>query len=492
MDSAKSWVVAAACCWVNAFSYAVFRSTAVLFVNIVQSLGTTREEASWPISLMGIFYCLSAPVAGNLAKHVAIWKLTVCASLVAPLSLAVCFFGNSMPFLVVFLGILHGTSLGFFSLFNTVIGEHFSRYRAIASGIASSGYTIGGLVFPPLFQVLFDEYGLRGGLLLCGAIASHALGGALFYRLPPGANEYFPSTMNGTSTKNGGTRETKAENLRRVISYAEEMNHSTLDVNSGRKKLGDQDIQQNLRGSRCFLNRTIQSLSDNNMPSEKTNMLDSKFKSNERQSFKITLPSFFRLPMFYMIALSYAQILFNMSTYLTVIVDFATDRDVSKWNAVLLIAIYGVADVASRFGSGWISDKKYIKRSAMMSLHFLLWAASYFMLASTKHYTFQVVSAITAGWSNGATSMLVPILVMELVDAQQFSFCFGLVTLIIVLPFSLRPVMIGFFRDTLGDYQGMFTLLGACLSISALLWMWVLVRERRQEQDLQKSNKVIA
>ncbi|CAN7974978.1 unnamed protein product [Ixodes persulcatus] len=109
MDSAKSWVVAAACCWINVFSYALFRSTAVLFVNIVQSLGTTREEASWPISLMGIFYCLSAPVAGNLAKHVAIWKLTVCASLVAPLSLAVCFFGNSMPFLVVFLGILHGT-----------------------------------------------------------------------------------------------------------------------------------------------------------------------------------------------------------------------------------------------------------------------------------------------------------------------------------------------------------------------------------------------
>ncbi|CAN7974977.1 unnamed protein product [Ixodes persulcatus] len=147
--------------------------------------------------------------------------------------------------------------------------------------------------------------------------------------------------------------------------------------------------------------------------------------------------------MFYLIALSYAQILFNMSTYLTIIVDFATDRGVSKWDAVLLLAIYGVADVASRFGSGWISDKKCIKRSAMMSLHFLLWAASYFMLASTTHYTFQVVSAITAGWSNGATSMLVPILVMELVDAQQFSSCFGFVTLTIVLPFSVRPVMIG-------------------------------------------------
>lgn len=43
-----------------------------------------------------------------MAKHVAIWKLTVCASLVASVSLAACFFGNSMPFLVVFLGILHG------------------------------------------------------------------------------------------------------------------------------------------------------------------------------------------------------------------------------------------------------------------------------------------------------------------------------------------------------------------------------------------------
>ncbi|XP_029823784.2 monocarboxylate transporter 1 [Ixodes scapularis] len=490
MDSAKSWVVAAACCWINVFSNAVFRSTAVLFVNMVQSLGMTREEASWPISVMGISYCLSAPVAGNLAKHVAIWKLTVCASLVASVSLAACFFGNSMPFLVVFLGILHGTSLGFLLLFNTVIGQHFSRYRAIASGIASSGYTIGGLIFPSLFQVLFDEYGTRGGLLLCGGIASHALGGALLYRLPPGANKHLPSTMNGTSTKNGGTRKTKADNFRRDISCAEEIEHSRPDDYSGSEEMDDEDIQQNSRGSRYSLNKTIQALSDN-MPSEKSNILVSWFRRNERNIFKITLPSFFRLPMFYLIALSYAQIVFNMSTYLTVIVDFATDRDVSKWDAVLL-AIYGVADVASRFGSGWISDKKYIKRSAVMSVHFFLWSASYFMLASAKHYPFHVVSAITAGWSNGATSMLVPVLVMELVDVQQFSFCFGLVTLIIVLPFCLRPVMIGFFRDTLGDYQGMFILLGACLSLSSFVWMWVFVRERRQEQDLQKINKVIA
>ncbi|CAN8012606.1 unnamed protein product, partial [Ixodes pacificus] len=107
MDSERSWLVAAGCCWCNVFSYAVFRSSAVLFVNILQSMGVTREQASWPISLMGIFSCLAAAVAGILAKQIAVWKLTVSASLTGAASLAACFFVNSMPLLVLFLGLLH-------------------------------------------------------------------------------------------------------------------------------------------------------------------------------------------------------------------------------------------------------------------------------------------------------------------------------------------------------------------------------------------------
>ncbi|CAN7939535.1 unnamed protein product [Ixodes hexagonus] len=158
---------------------------------------------------------------------------------------------------------------------------------------------------------------------------------------------------------------------------------------------------------------------------------------------KINLPSFVRLPMFYLIAFSYAQILFNMSTYLTVIVDFATDRNASKWNAVLLVVFYEVADLASRFGSGWVTDKKFMKESAMMSLHLFLWAASFCLLACATTYPFQVSAVIIAGWSNGATSTLVPVLVMKLVPAQEFSLCFGFVTMIVAVPFCVRPVMIG-------------------------------------------------
>lgn len=54
MDSSTSWVVAAGCCWANFFSYAIFRSAAIVYVAILNSLDTTRAEAAWPLTIMGI------------------------------------------------------------------------------------------------------------------------------------------------------------------------------------------------------------------------------------------------------------------------------------------------------------------------------------------------------------------------------------------------------------------------------------------------------
>ncbi|XP_029824931.2 monocarboxylate transporter 12 isoform X2 [Ixodes scapularis] len=489
MDSGRSWLVAAGCCWCNVFSYAVFRSSAVLFVNILQSMGVTREQASWPISLMGIFSCLAAAVAGILAKRIAVWKLVVSASLTGAASLAACFFVNSMPFLVLFLGLLHGTSIGFGTLFNTVISRHFSRYRAVASGIASSGYTIGGLIFPPVIQLLFDEYKFNGGFLLCGAVALHSVCGALLYRLPPEGNNQFSGAVIGDPSKPDYTngRKTPQSFQLDILRGVETVFSPFGESDSAPKARDGQDRNEmSLERDNLLSHQSrAQRLSDS-VCLEKMNVPNAKQEERQVGQERITLPSFLKLPMFYLIAFSYGQVLFNMSTYLTVIVDYGTDRNLPKWNAVLLLVFYGVGDLASRFGSGWITDKKCIKRSATMSLHFFLWAVSFLLLASTDLYPFQMLSSIIAGWSNGATSTLVPVFVMELVDAQEFSFCFGLVTLTVVIPLCTRPAIIGVFRDTLGDYQGMLFFLSACLALSALLWMWVLLKERWRERNLHQ------
>ncbi|KAM7291237.1 putative sugar transporter [Ixodes scapularis] len=108
MDSSTSWIVAAACCWVYVFAYGIFRSAAIIYTALLHSLNITREEASWPVTLMGIFLCVSGPIVGTLGRRYAIWKLTVSACLVGGLAVSVCFFANGIWFLIVFLGVIYG------------------------------------------------------------------------------------------------------------------------------------------------------------------------------------------------------------------------------------------------------------------------------------------------------------------------------------------------------------------------------------------------
>lgn len=58
MDSARSWVVAAACCWINIFTFAIYRSSAVVYFGILQEFHVTREQASWPVTVVAAVYAI--------------------------------------------------------------------------------------------------------------------------------------------------------------------------------------------------------------------------------------------------------------------------------------------------------------------------------------------------------------------------------------------------------------------------------------------------
>ena len=51
------------------------------------------------------------------------------------------------------------------------MGQYFQKRRAVANGIALSGVGTGTLVFPPIFRLLLDTYGLRGALLVMAGIS---------------------------------------------------------------------------------------------------------------------------------------------------------------------------------------------------------------------------------------------------------------------------------------------------------------------------------
>ncbi|XP_029823781.2 uncharacterized protein LOC8037402 [Ixodes scapularis] len=494
MDSARSWVLAAACCWINTFSFALFRASPVIYVGIMGTFRVTRQEAAWPLFLSGVFYCAMALGAGLLARRVAIWKLTLSGCLLSSLSVSVCFFANGIPYLTFFLGATHGCGIACLTLCNTVISQHFCRYRTVASGISNAGFTLGSFLYPPLLQFFLDEYGTKASLLLCGSVMLNATAGALLHRLPRSAPRKPVASFNIAETRlncprNDNTRgmtwqdiSGKSTNLfEDEVGFASEMDdrfkEEALTVCT---RLADADATGHL-----LEKNEAEALRQAGEPDEKCAVKESLLRKQPDRVFKTTLVttstgllSFLWLRKFYLITAAQAQVVINMSTYLTVIVDLAMDRGISKWDSVFLLFFYAMADLLARLGSGWITDKGLLKRSIMMALSFLLWSTSLFLMPLCYSFYLQAVLSLVAGWCNGATFIITPVLFMELVGVGKFSVCFGTACLLVGVPLMTLPALIGYFRDTLGNYQGLFFLIGGLTGLTASLWLWAFLREK--------------
>ncbi|KAL3203040.1 hypothetical protein MRX96_042177 [Rhipicephalus microplus] len=66
----------------------------------------------------------------------------------------------------------------------TIISEHFVKNKGLAMGLNYAGVTAALFVFPKLFEYLITAYGLRGALLISGAITMNGFAFSLFSRTP--------------------------------------------------------------------------------------------------------------------------------------------------------------------------------------------------------------------------------------------------------------------------------------------------------------------
>ncbi|CAN8032610.1 unnamed protein product [Ixodes persulcatus] len=481
MDSARSWVVAASCAWIMLFNFVIIRSAAVFYIVILQSFHATREEASWPITISTALF--------NIA----------------------------------------GCSLAFVILCYTVINAHFDRYKAVASGIGNAGITVGGLIFPPLAQFIFDEYGTRSGLLLCGAIMLNGVVGAFFLRALTKDQQERPRGLKRTVSDdktldapdsdssvdpNGSSPGWKSlrNSIKRLSSKFPERQNSILSVRTKSDEmflqLRHSSVPVDLGNSVSVLQAPPSTPKSNKYvvgrdrrkertasgqvevielrsPRKDANYPPPVVLISHRDVRKTTsgcgicsLLSFMAFPKFYLLGLSLALIYLNMTTYVTVIIDLAMDRNIAKWNAIYLVGFYTSADLLARLVSGIITDKQIVTRSTMMAANYMFWGVSLCLVPLCHSYHIQVLLAITSGWSNGAVFVLASVVCMDVAGADKFSMCYGMACFVAGLPLLARPAIVGYYRDGLGDYQGLFVVQGLLTASVAFLWLGVSLQEK--------------
>ncbi|EEC15084.1 monocarboxylate transporter, putative, partial [Ixodes scapularis] len=347
--------------------------------------------------------------AGLLARRVAIWKLTLSGCLLSSLSVSVCFFANGIPYLTFFLGATHGCGIACLTLCNTVISQHFCRYRTVASGISNAGFTLGSFLYPPLLQFFLDEYGTKASLLLCGSVMLNATAGALLHRLPCSAPRKPIASFDIAETRLNCPR-----------------NDNT------RRDTGQQEKSENKH--QHFHPHDLAS----KQKAEATNLEPTKGQCSSG-----SVLSFFTFPSFYLIAASQVLVFFIMGTYTTIIVDFSVDNGISRWYAISLVSLYNATDMIARFGSGLITDRGFLNKNTMMALHFALWSVSLVVTPFCTAYYCQVVLALVGGWCNGCTMILIVVFFVELVGIDNLGVTFGVGIFFSGACGFLRPSLIG-------------------------------------------------
>ncbi|KFM58401.1 Monocarboxylate transporter 12-B, partial [Stegodyphus mimosarum] len=175
-------------------------------------------------------------------------------------------------------------------------------------------------------------------------------------------------------------------------------------------------------------------------------------------------------PMFHMISLSLTafEMLFDPS--ITVIVDYLNDKGLGEDVAKYFISMLSLSDLIGRLCFGWVTDRNCLSLPKFMMLIQVLQGICFLLIP--MFYSFDVLMTLTViyGMAAGATLVMYPILVGKYLISVQ-SLAIGCISFLSgMLTFGI-PSLIGYFRDNLGSYDGLFYITGGLSVIVGLMWL---------------------
>ncbi|KAK0467019.1 major facilitator superfamily domain-containing protein [Desarmillaria tabescens] len=137
----------------------------------------SNSDLAWVGSIQATGQPLVGFVAGILAQRIGFRVTGFIGTCVMCLALIIASFSTQVWHLYLTQGLLFGIGSGFAFIPAVCIpSQWFTKHRGLATGIAASGYGVGGLVLSPITQKLIDHLGFRWALRITGLMTLVALG----------------------------------------------------------------------------------------------------------------------------------------------------------------------------------------------------------------------------------------------------------------------------------------------------------------------------
>ncbi|XP_078669474.1 monocarboxylate transporter 2-like [Branchiostoma floridae x Branchiostoma belcheri] len=321
--------------------------------------------------------------------------------------------------------VLFQTGLGYaltLSSATAIVGQYFTKRRAMANSLTVVGASVASMSFPPLFQYLMDEFGWKGALLIIGGMMLNMIvAGALIRPLE-------------------AYRDRKVEN------------------GPGESRMNDSEtvLEPGIAKKCC---------------AAAANFLK-RFWA--QMDFKVILiPS---------VALFLAS-LFMMQFCLLVpglyIVPRAKQLQIEDYAAASLLSVSSVADMVSRLAVGAIPDNSRFSRFDQYGLSLCLLGITNLLFPLAKTYPALVAYAIAHGAFYGAFIPTSLTCLAELVGPKRLPSAIGILMSIQGFASLAGPPFAGWLFDETQSYDATFLQAGAGFLLAGLLPFLLRLRKKR-------------
>ena len=269
-----------------------------------------------------------------------------------------------------------------------ILAYYFEKRLARANGISAVGIGIGTFATPPIFQILIDQYGWNGALLITsGLVANVAVFGALFR-----------------------------------VSYLELKSRRGVRGNS--KDI--QAVQNEDKAVPVQLKLTSQEAETDSVEQIKTQTTISQFVSVVLSSFNFHLLLNVRFVLLFVANCPYGLGYAIMTSYLPA---RAVSGGISEIRAAFLLSIIGIASVVVRSTHGYLIDYNILSARMLTALSFLFTAISCALFPVSNNYSFLAFLSVLVGMGSGVFNTTAPVVAKEYVGVNCVSGALGLLLL---------------------------------------------------------------
>nr|XP_037290520.1 monocarboxylate transporter 9-like [Rhipicephalus microplus] len=180
-DGKHSWTVAVGAAW-NVFCCSLLRrAMPVMFLAVGDAFATTSKgPVAWMNAFIYSLAYLLSPVATLLCRNVPLKLLSAAGALLIGVGPIVCFFLSDLSIMVPVIGLCCGVGAALSIVVDeTAVCLHFKAQRHKALSFIHAAFALPAIVYPVMFMLLVDMFGLDGAMLVSGAVSFNALAGSL-------------------------------------------------------------------------------------------------------------------------------------------------------------------------------------------------------------------------------------------------------------------------------------------------------------------------